>query len=117
MVPVRSALMAVSIFMASSVSSRSPAFTVCPALTATEATEPGMGAATWVSSVGSAFSARPAVAAAARSGTRMTRGWPFSSKNSFTSPSGVVSDTVWSRTFRVLPGSSSMAISSWSAMP
>jgi hypothetical protein len=57
--PSRSAWMPVSIFIASMVSSRSPCFTFCPAVTATVATTPGIGAPRWLGLPASAFGRLP----------------------------------------------------------
>ena len=52
-----------------------------------------------------------------RFGTRITRGWPFSSKKTRTSPSSVVSPTACRRISSCLPASISAVISSPGSMP
>ena len=99
------------------VSIRSPAWTGWPTATATLAITPGIGAATWPGLPASAFGRFGAIALALRFGTRTARGWPFSSKNTRTSPSALVSPTACSRTSMVLPGSISAEISWPGSMP
>ena len=99
------------------VSSMSPAATLRPGSTATDATTPGIGAGTCRGLPSSALGRRVAVACAARLGAEITRGWPFSSKNTFTLPSSLVSPTADRRSCMVLPGSSSISISSATSMP
>src|SRR5690606_27049712 len=77
-VPSRSAWRPVSIFIASMVTSRSPGLTFWPGLTLTPAIEPGIGAAIWLALPSCAFGRAATLPFTCRSGTRMTRGWPFS---------------------------------------
>ena len=77
----------------------------------------GIGAATCAGLPASALGRRGAEACALRFGTRTVRGWPFSSKKTRTSPSALVSPTVWRRTSIVLPGSISTATSWPGCMP
>ncbi len=99
------------------VKSMSPTLTFCPTATATEATTPGIGAPIWPSFAGSALGRAAVCALTRRFGTRITRGWPFSSKNTLTSPVSSVSPMACRRISSVLPGSISAAISSPGSMP
>ncbi len=121
-VPSASAWMAVSIFIASSVHSTSPAFTGWPSLTEMMETMPGMGAPTCFGLPGSALGwaaalRLPASPSAWRFSTFTTRGSPFSSKNTLTNPSSSSWPMSSRRMCGALPFSSSTEISSPACMP
>ena len=115
--PSLSARTAVSIFIASSVSSTSPRATLAPAAAATVVIVPGIGAPTWRVLPGSALRGGGRCATWLVSAARTERGWPFSSKNTLRVPSSWGSLTATKRTMSVLPRSSSMLISWPGCMP
>ncbi len=75
-IPLRGAVIAASIFMASIVATVSPAETCWPSVT-TRVTAPANGAATWPGLFRSAFSAAGTSLAMERSRTDTGRNWPL----------------------------------------
>ena len=115
--PAAGAVTEVSIFIASKVSSTSPDRTGWPTDTTRVDTTPGMGAATWFGSSGSARSLAGTFGATAASGTAMTRGCPLSSKKTSRSPRSSASPTAIRRMTSAFPASISTVISWPGVMP
>ena len=115
--PAFSAYSVVSIFIASSVNSFCPAVTSSPAAASTRTTSPGIGAPTSRASPGRAFGRPTTRPAKVLSITTVSRGWPFSSRNTVRLPSDRASPTVRNFRINVLPRSMSILVSSPGSMP